>query len=86
MGATSNEGGSSRDYRAQQIAASAGSFWRVLSGFTGTFGDRRCRLYTLGVLLGVRLHRRISAQLFYRVSYALLFATGAKLFFDALTR
>lgn len=40
----------------------------------------------LGVLLGVWLHRRISAQLFYRVCYALLFATGAKLFFDALTR
>ena len=43
-------------------------------------------LAPLGVLLGVWLHRRISAQLFYRVSYALLFATGAKLFFDALTR
>jgi uncharacterized membrane protein YfcA len=43
-------------------------------------------LAPLGVLLGVWLHRRVSAQLFYRVSYALLFATGAKLFFDALTR
>lgn len=43
-------------------------------------------LVPLGVLLGVWLHRSVSAQLFYRVSYALLFATGAKLFFDALTR
>ena len=118
----------------------AGSFWGVLSGFTGTLAhaggppfavyilaqtaDKTLIVATsavfffvvnyvklvpyyfidqlnagnlttallfaplapLGVLLGVWLHRRVSAQLFYRVSYALLFATGAKLFFDALTR
>ena len=43
-------------------------------------------LAPIGIWLGVWLHRRISAQVFYRVSYALLFATGAKLVFDALTR
>ena len=82
-------GGSSRDYRAQQIAASAGSFWCVLSGFTGTLahaGAPPFAVYICSVsVLGVWLHGE-SRAVFYRVSYALLFATGAKLFFDALTR
>ena len=43
-------------------------------------------LAPLGVWLGIWLHRRISERAFYRVSYALLFATGAKLIFDAVTR
>jgi uncharacterized membrane protein YfcA len=41
-------------------------------------------LAPLGVWLGVWLHRRISDRTFYRVSYLLLFATGAKLIFDAV--
>jgi hypothetical protein len=41
-------------------------------------------LAPLGIWLGVWLHRRISEQAFYRVSYALLFATGVKLIWDAL--
>ena len=36
-----------------------------------------------GIWLGVWLHKRISEQAFYRVSYALLFLTGAKLIWDA---
>ena len=36
-----------------------------------------------GVWLGVWLHKRISEQAFYRVSYTLLFLTGAKLIWDA---
>lgn len=40
-------------------------------------------LAPLGIWLGVWLHRRISERLFYQVSYALLFVTGAKLVFDA---
>jgi len=43
-------------------------------------------LAPIGVWLGVWLHRRVSERAFYRVSYALLFATGAKLIFDAATR
>jgi uncharacterized protein len=43
-------------------------------------------LAPIGVWLGLWLHRRISEQAFYRVSYAMLFATGAKLIFDAATR
>ena len=43
-------------------------------------------LAPLGVWLGVWLHRHISEAAFFRVSYGLLFATGAKLIFDALTR
>ena len=37
-----------------------------------------------GIWLGVWLHRRIPEAPFYRVAYALLFATGAKLIWDAL--
>ena len=37
-----------------------------------------------GIWLGVWLHRRIPEAPFYRVAYALLFATGAKLVWDAL--
>jgi len=36
-----------------------------------------------GIWLGVWLHRRISEQAFYRVSYTLLFLTGTKLIWDA---
>ena len=43
-------------------------------------------LAPLGIGLGVWLHRRVSERAFYRVSYALLFATGAKLVWDALAR
>jgi uncharacterized membrane protein YfcA len=42
-------------------------------------------LSPLGIALGVWLHRHLSERLFYRVSYALLFATGVKLTWDALT-
>lgn len=41
-------------------------------------------LAPLGIWLGVWLHRRLSGPAFYAVSYALLFATGAKLIYDAL--
>ena len=40
-------------------------------------------LAPLGVWLGVWLHRRVSEQVFYHVSYALLFASGVKLMVDA---
>lgn len=40
-------------------------------------------LAPLGIWLGVWLHRRISERAFYQLSYALLFATGVKLVFDA---
>jgi len=36
-----------------------------------------------GIWLGVWLHKRISEQAFYRVSYTLLFLTGTKLIWDA---
>jgi uncharacterized membrane protein YfcA len=42
-------------------------------------------LAPLGIWLGVWLHARISERAFYRVSYALLFLTGVKLIYDALT-
>jgi hypothetical protein len=42
-------------------------------------------LAPLGIRLGVWLHRRVSERAFYRVNYALLFATGAKLVWDGLT-
>jgi uncharacterized protein len=38
-----------------------------------------------GVALGVWLHRRVNDQLFYRLVYAFLLATGAKLLYDGLT-
>jgi len=41
-------------------------------------------LVPAGVWLGVWLHARISERAFYRVSYTLLFLTGAKLIWDAL--
>jgi uncharacterized membrane protein YfcA len=37
-----------------------------------------------GTFLGVWLHRRVSETLFYRICYALVFVTGAKLLFDGL--
>ena len=40
----------------------------------------------LGVYLGVYLHKRLSQQLFYKIVYVLLLATGAKLLYDGLTR
>lgn len=43
-------------------------------------------LAPLGIWLGVWLHRRVSEKAFYGVSYALLFATGAKLIVDAVAR
>ncbi len=41
-------------------------------------------LAPLGVWLGVWLHRRIKEQMFFAISYCLLFASGAKLIYDAL--
>jgi uncharacterized membrane protein YfcA len=41
-------------------------------------------LAPLGVWLGVWMHKRISEPAFYNVSYALLFATGVKLIWDAV--
>jgi uncharacterized protein len=41
-------------------------------------------LAPLGIWLGVWLHNRISERSFYAVSYALLFATGVKLVWDAV--
>lgn len=43
-------------------------------------------LAPLGIWLGVWLNRRISDRLFFRISYVLLFATGAKLVYDALAQ
>jgi uncharacterized membrane protein YfcA len=42
-------------------------------------------LAPLGIWLGVWLHRRASQEAFYHVSYTLLFVTGLKLVWDALT-
>jgi len=41
-------------------------------------------LAPLGIWLGVWLNRRISDSVFFNVSYVLLFATGAKLVYDAV--
>jgi uncharacterized protein len=41
-------------------------------------------LAPLGIWLGVWLHRRMPEAAFYRVTYGLLFASGAKLVWDAL--
>jgi uncharacterized membrane protein YfcA len=41
-------------------------------------------LAPLGIWLGVWLHRRVSEEKFYNVSYALLLLTGVKLVWDAL--
>jgi len=42
-------------------------------------------LAPLGIWLGLRLERRIPEKPFYRLSYAILFATGCKLIYDSLT-
>jgi uncharacterized membrane protein YfcA len=42
-------------------------------------------LAPLGIWFGVWLHRRISERAFYAVSYWLLFASGVKLIWDALS-
>jgi len=42
-------------------------------------------LAPLGIALGVFLHRYLSERAFYQASYALLFATGVKLVYDALS-
>ncbi|TRD21532.1 sulfite exporter TauE/SafE family protein [Palleronia caenipelagi] len=39
----------------------------------------------LGIFIGVRLHDRISDLWYFRLTYALLLATGTKLIFDGLT-
>ena len=41
-------------------------------------------LAPLGMWLGIRLHKRVSARLFYRVCYGLLAVTGAKLMWDGV--
>ncbi len=41
-------------------------------------------LAPLGIWLGVWLHRRMNDRAFYAISYALLFATGVKLIWDAV--
>jgi uncharacterized protein len=41
-------------------------------------------LAPLGIAVGVWMHRHLSERVFYQASYALLFATGAKLVYDAL--
>ena len=43
-------------------------------------------LAPLGVWLGIWLHKRVSERAFFRVSYLLLFITGAKLIADAVIR
>jgi uncharacterized protein len=42
-------------------------------------------LAPLGIWLGLRLERRIPEKPFYRLSYAILFATGCKLIYDSIT-
>jgi hypothetical protein len=42
-------------------------------------------LAPIGIALGVWLHKRMSEPTFYAISYALLFATGLKLIWDALS-
>ncbi|GIK87884.1 MAG: UPF0721 transmembrane protein [Betaproteobacteria bacterium] len=41
-------------------------------------------LAPLGIWIGVWLHKRMTESTFYAISYALLFATGLKLVYDAL--
>ncbi|MCC7282356.1 MAG: sulfite exporter TauE/SafE family protein, partial [Acetobacteraceae bacterium] len=38
----------------------------------------------IGVVIGIRLARRTSDRLFYRIIFTLLFLTGVKLLWDAL--
>jgi uncharacterized protein len=42
-------------------------------------------LAPIGVWLGVFIHRKISARVFFNLSYGLLLVTGMKLIFDAFT-
>ena len=42
-------------------------------------------LAPLGIWLGIWLHKRISQQLFFRISYTLLFLSGIKLVYDAIS-
>ncbi|MEP7183888.1 MAG: sulfite exporter TauE/SafE family protein [Betaproteobacteria bacterium] len=42
-------------------------------------------LAPLGIRVGVWMHRVVSERVFYQLSYGLLFATGAKLIWDAAT-
>jgi uncharacterized membrane protein YfcA len=42
-------------------------------------------LAPLGIWLGLHLERRIPEKPFYRLSYAILFATGCKLIYDSVT-
>ena len=42
-------------------------------------------LVPIGIWLGLWLHRRISEQAFFQISYLLLFLSGIKLVWDALT-
>ncbi|MFO1283117.1 MAG: sulfite exporter TauE/SafE family protein [Burkholderiales bacterium] len=41
-------------------------------------------LAPIGIWMGVWLHRKVSEAAFYQIAYTLLFATGAKLVWDAL--
>lgn len=41
-------------------------------------------LAPIGIAIGVLLHRHLSERAFYQASYALLFATGVKLIYDAI--
>ena len=50
-------------------------FWRWLSLFLGV----------AGTYLGVWLQTRIDVRVFYRIVYALLLVTGAKLLYDGVT-
>ncbi|MGH8798597.1 MAG: sulfite exporter TauE/SafE family protein [Casimicrobiaceae bacterium] len=43
-------------------------------------------LAPLGIWLGLHLERRIPEKPFYRLSYAILFATGCKLIYDSVAR
>ncbi len=68
-------GGSSRDYRAQQIAASAGSFWCVLSGFTGTLAHAGAPPFAVYILAQTADKTLIVATLavfFFVVNYVKL--------------
>ena len=43
-------------------------------------------LVPVGVWMGLKLHKMISQELFYQVSYVLLFFAGAKLIWDGVSR
>jgi uncharacterized membrane protein YfcA len=42
-------------------------------------------LAPVGIWLGIWLHKRISERIFYQTSYLLLFSTGLKLIWDAVS-